>query len=446
MTLCIFATKNQMKRSKLTDLIEWKHSENRKPLLLRGARQVGKTWLIKEFGNTHYDQMVYINLEKNKRLKNLFQDDFDVKRIVTALQAESGLKILPDTTLIVFDEIQAIPEAITALKYFCEDAPEYHIIAAGSLLGVALHTHTSFPVGKVQFLDLNPLSFTEFLEAMGESMYVDILSRDDWTLTTAMKTKFIERLRQYYFVGGMPEAVSHFSANGDFSKVRVIHEQILEAFEQDFSKYAPAAIVPRIRMLWNSVPSQLARENRKFIYGAIKEGARAKDYEIALSWLIDCGLVHKVMRITKPAIPAKAYEDSSAFKLFLVDVGLLSALCEIDSSTLLKGNEMFTEFKGSLTEQFVLQQLIILHKSVYYWSADRSTSEIDFLIQSEGKILPIEVKAEENLQAKSLKVFRDKFSPEVSIRLSMSDYRKQDWLVNIPLYAVNRLSEIINKS
>ena len=434
----------KMKRTKLTDLIAWKNSTSRKPLIIRGARQVGKTWLMKEFGNTQYDQTVYVNFEKNKRLKALFTDDFDIKRVIVALQAESGLTIHAENTLLIFDEIQAVPEAITALKYFQEDAAEYHILAAGSLLGVALHSGISFPVGKVVFMDLYPLTFLEFLEAIGESALLEILHSADWKLITAYKSKYIERLRQYYYVGGMPEAVLKFSENNNFKEVREIQKQILDAYEHDFSKHAPSEIVPRIRMIWNSIPGQLAKENRKFIYGIIKEGSRAKDYESALSWLIDCGQVHKVCRVTKPAIPLKAYEDRSAFKMFLVDIGLLTAMGDVDAKTLLEGSTIFTEFKGSLTEQYVYQQLNNTNEYViYYWSAERSTSEIDFLVQYNGLIVPIEVKAEENLQAKSLKVYLEKFSPTVSIRTSMSDFRKQDWLINLPLYAISELKNFM---
>src|SRR5450759_251893 len=433
-----------MKRTKLTDLIAWKNSTSRKPLIIRGARQVGKTWLMKEFGNTQYDQTVYVNFEKNKRLKALFTDDFDIKRVIVALQAESGLTIHAKNTLLIFDEIQAVPEAITALKYFQEDAAEYHILAAGSLLGVALHSGISFPVGKVVFMDLYPLTFLEFLEAIGESALLEILHSADWKLITAYKSKYIERLRQYYYVGGMPEAVLKFSENNNFKEVREIQKQILDAYEHDFSKHAPSEIVPRIRMIWNSIPGQLAKENRKFIYGIIKEGSRAKDYESALSWLVDCGQVHKVCRVTKPAIPLKAYEDRSAFKMFLVDIGLLTAMGDVDAKTLLEGSTIFTKFKGSLTEQYVYQQLNNTNEYViYYWSAERSTSEIDFLVQYNGLIVPIEVKAEENLQAKSLKVYLEKFSPTVSIRTSMSDFRKQDWLINLPLYAISELKNFM---
>jgi uncharacterized protein len=433
-----------MRRAKIDELIAWKNSASRKPLIIRGARQVGKTWLMKEFGRTQYDQTVYVNFEKNKRLKTLFSDDFDVKRIIVALQAETGLTISPENTLLIFDEIQEVPEAITALKYFYEDAPEYHIISAGSLLGVALHSHTSFPVGKVIFMDLYPFTFVEFLQAIGETMLVELFNKGDWKLIGTFKTRYIERLRQYYYVGGMPEAILKFSENSNFKEVRDIHHQILDAYEQDFSKHAPRDIIPRIRMVWNSIPAQLAKENRKFIYGIIKEGARAKDYELALSWLIDCGLVHKICRATKPEIPLKAYEDRSAFKLFLVDIGLLTAMGDIDAKTLLAGNTIFSEFKGSLTEQYVLQQLKSTEKYViYYWSAERSTSEVDFIVQCNGIVVPIEVKAEENLQAKSLKVYFEKFAPKIVIRTSMSDFREQGWLTNLPLYALNELDHLI---
>ena len=443
----VYLHKNtKMKREKLKDLIAWKKSSSRKPLIIRGARQVGKTWLMKEFGNTQYTQTVYINFEKNKRLHSLFVDDFDIKRVIIALQAETGLAIDPKNTLLIFDEIQEVPEAITALKYFCEDAPEYHIVSAGSLLGVALHSDISFPVGKVKFMDLYPLTLLEFLDALGENNLVKILKDGDWKLITAFKSKYIERLRQYYFVGGMPEAVKKFTENNNYREVRDVQKQILDTYELDFSKHAPAKIVPRIRMVWNSIPAQLAKENRKFIYGLIKKGSRAKDYELALSWLIDCGQVHKVCRITKPAIPLKAYEDIAAFKLFMVDVGLLTAMGDIDEKTLLEGNVIFSEFKGALSEQYVFQQVKSADEYVInYWSADRSTAEVDFVIQYEGLAIPVEVKAEENLQSKSLKVYREKFSPVIALRTSMSDFREQDWLTNLPLYGINELKRILKR-
>lgn len=432
-----------MRRTKWAELVAWKNSPGRKPLIIRGARQVGKTWLMKEFGRTEYAQTVYLNFEKNQRLANLFAGDFDIKRIITGMQAETGLIIKPENTLIIFDEIQSAPRAMTSLKYFQEDAGEYHLVAAGSLLGMALHSEASFPVGKVQFMDLHPLTFPEFLEALGEDGLVQILGSGDWELITAYKSRYIECLRHYYFVGGMPEVVLRFSGNGSFREVRDIQKEILNGYDQDFSKHAPSTIVPRIRMLWNSIPSQLAKENKKFIYGLVKEGSRAKDYELALSWLTDCGQVERVYRVSKPAIPLKAYEDLSAFKLFLVDIGLLSAMTDIDPHILLKGSKILTEFKGALTEQYTFQQLAASGEFViYYWSAERSTAEVDFVLQHRKNIIPVEVKAEENLQAKSLKVYREKYNPGIAVRTSMSDYRRQDQFINLPLYALNLLGNL----
>lgn len=432
-----------MKRIETAELVRWKNSSSRKPLIIRGARQVGKTWLMKAFGREEYTQCAYVNFESNKALKNIFGDDFNINRIITALQIETGVTIDAKNTLIILDEIQEAPGALTSLKYFYENAPEYHIISAGSLLGVALNKHTSFPVGKVDFLDLYPLSFTEFLEAAGEKPLLDLLKSKDWTLIKTFRLKYIQLLKHYYYIGGMPEAVLAFTGNNDFNEVRSIQKRILAAYEQDFSKHAPNEIVPRIRMLWNAVPAQLAKENKKFIYGVIKQGARAKDYELAMSWLIDCGLIHKVNRVNKPGIPLKAYEDFSSFKLFMVDVGLLGALVDIDIKTLLNGSELFEEFKGALTEQFALQQLITDKElAIYYWSAENATAEIDFLVQFSGQIIPVEVKAEENLKAKSLKVFCEKYKPATAIRTSMSDFRKEDWLTNLPLYAIGQLSEL----
>ncbi|MHA4809710.1 ATP-binding protein [Flavitalea flava] len=441
-----------MKRTELQALQEWKTRPKRKPLIIRGARQVGKTWLMKTFGAESYPQTAYFNFEGNQRLRAIFSGDFIIDRIIRSLSIEAGFNIQAENTLLIFDEIQEAPEALTSLKYFYENAPQYHILAAGSLLGVALHEHSSFPVGKVEFLDLHPLSFPEFLMAigqkpLGEEPLVSLLKSMDWDIIKSFKTKYIELLKQYYYVGGMPEAVVDFAAGADFKEVRNIQKRILAAYEQDFSKHAPNEIVPRIRMLWNSIPAQLAKENRKFIYSHIKQGARAKDYELALSWLIDCGLVHKVNRATKPAIPLKAYEDFSAFKLYISDIGLLAAMGDIDSKTLLEGNSIFQEFKGALTEQYVLQQLITHPDWVtYYWSADNGSAEIDFLLQLQGQIIPVEVKAEESLMAKSLKVFFQQFKPATCIRTSMSDFRKEDWLTNLPLYAIHELPGLINPS
>ncbi len=434
-----------MFRLEIDRLIHWKNSKTRKPLIIRGARQVGKTWLMKEFGKTEYKQTLYINFENSAHLKDIFNADFDIQRILTALQIETGVVATKQNTLIIFDEIQEAPKAITSLKYFFENEPEYHIVAAGSLLGVTMHQQVSFPVGKVEFLDLYPLNFIEFLKALKQDQLVSLLETYNIDLIKSFKSKFINYLKQYYFIGGMPEAVSAFVLNNDFTEVRNIQKTILQAYEQDFSKHAPVDIVPRIRMVWNSIPSQLAKENRKFIYGLIKEGARAKDFELAINWLMDSGLVHKINRINKPAIPLKAYADLSAFKLFIVDVGLLNAMGNIELKTLLEGNMIFTEFKGAVTEQFVLQQLVCNNMfDIYYWSADKSTAEIDFVIQYKNTVVPIEVKAEENLQAKSLKVFHQKYNPAVTVRTSMSDYRKENWLTNIPLYMINYLHNEAN--
>lgn len=434
-----------MFRSEIDRLIHWKNSKTRKPLIIRGARQVGKTWLMKEFGKLEYKQTLYINFESSAHLKDIFNADFDIQRILTALQIETGVVATKQDTLIVLDEIQEAPKAITSLKYFYENEPEYHVIAAGSLLGVALHKQTSFPVGKVEFLDLYPLNFVEFLKALKKHNLVSLLETNELELIKNFKTKFIHYLKQYYFIGGMPEAVSAFVLNNDFTEVRNIQKTILQAYEQDFSKHAPVDIVPRIRLVWNSIPAQLAKENRKFIYGLIKEGARARDFELAINWLMDSGLIYKINRIKKPALPLKAYIDFSAFKLFMVDVGLLSAMGNIELKTLLEGNNIFMEFKGAITEQFVLQQLACNNWfDIYYWSAERSAAELDFVIQYKNTIVPIEVKAEENLQAKSLKVFHQKYNAAVMVRTSMSDYRKESWLTNIPLYLINYLHNEID--
>jgi hypothetical protein len=427
-----------MERFALASLSKWKKSENRKPLIIQGARQVGKTWLMKEFGRREYEQVAYINFESSDSLKLIFKEDFDVNRLITAFQIETGIRIRPDNTLIILDEIQEAERGITSLKYFCENAPQYHIIAAGSLLGITLHQKTSFPVGKVDFLTLYPMSFNEFLLALGQELLYELLQSNDWPMITNFKAKLIGHLRHYYFIGGMPEAVSSFISENDFDQVRTIQKNMLTAYEHDFSKHAPAEIVPRIKMLWQSIPSQLSKENKKFIYGAVKQGGRAKEFELALAWLTDCGLVHKIQRISKAAIPLVAYQDTSAFKLFILDVGLLSALGGLTKQTILLGNSIFSEFKGALAEQFVLQHLKTRQFfQVFYWSSDTSTGELDFVIQNNDWVIPIEVKAEENLKAKSLKSFFEKFNPTMSVRTSMSDYRKESWLVNVPLYAID---------
>ncbi len=432
-----------MYRIAMEKLIKWKESSRRKPLIIEGARQVGKTWLMKEFGRHYYTDTVYINFDSNARMRELFASDLDTNRLIMGLELYSGRKIDADHTLIIFDEIQEVPKALSSLKYFCENAPEYHIVCAGSLLGIALHEGTSFPVGKVDFLKLYPLSFKEFLMGIGKKRFAELIDTQDYQMITSFKQTYIDALKQYYFVGGMPEAVQSFAENRDFYKVRRIQERILAAYEQDFSKHAPNEIVPKIRMLWNSIPSQLARENKKFIYGLVREGSRAKDYETAILWLSDCGLVHKVNRVNAAGIPLKAYEDLKAFKLFVVDVGLLGCMTGIRQSTLLDGNDLFTEFKGALTEQYVCQQLKTIEDlRIYYYTNDRGSCEIDFIVDTGEQIIPVEVKAETNLRAKSLKVYREKFAPEMSVRTSMADFKKEDRLINLPLYTIEQIGNL----
>lgn len=406
-------------------------------MIIRGARQVGKTWIMKEFGRTCYQKYAYISMDENEVMEEVFRDAFDIPRIISALGIAAGFQIEPDNTLIIFDEIQEIPRALKSLKYFCENAREYHVIAAGSLLGVALHEGTSFPVGKVEFCDLYPMDFWEFLKACREDGLAGLMEAKDDTLISSFKSKYTDYLKYYYYVGGMPEAVGAFVENRDMKKVRLIQKRLLAAYENDFSKHAPREVVTRIRMLWNSIPTQLARENKKFIYGLIREGARAREYEVAVTWLMDCGLVYKVNRVNKPGFPLRAYQDFKAFKLFVLDIGLLGAMSGLNAKVILEKTRLFEEFKGALTEQYVLQQLVVNPENdLFYWSSENGTAEIDFLVQNEEKIIPVEVKAEENLQAKSLKLFCEKYHPDYAVRTSMSDYRKQDWMVNIPLYLV----------
>ena len=429
-----------MYRVAIENLNKWKESKHRKPLIIEGARQVGKTWLMKEFGRKAYADTVYINFDSNSRMAELFDSDLDTDRLVMGLELYAGRKINPDNTLLIFDEVQEVPRALSSLKYFYENAPQYHIVCAGSLLGIALHQGTSFPVGKVDFLKLYPLSFREFLMATGNERFAELLDKKDYPMITSFKQTYIDALKHYYFVGGMPEAVQSFADEKDFNEVHNIQKRILAAYEQDFSKHAPHEIVPKIRMIWNSIPSQLAKENKKFVYGFVREGGRAKEYETAIMWLSDCGLIHKVSRVNAAGIPLKAYEDLKAFKLFLVDVGLLSCMTGLRQRTLLDGNDLFAEFKGALTEQYVCQQLKTLDDlGVYYYTNDRNTCEVDFVIDTGEQIIPVEVKAEVNLKAKSLRVYKEKYNPEISVRTSMADYKKEDWLVNLPLYAVEKI-------
>lgn len=436
-----------MYRYAIEELKKWKSRKNRKPMILEGARQVGKTWLMKEFGATEFEDIAYINFDSNSQMRELFAGDLAVERIITGLELYVGKKINAEKTLLIFDEVQEVPRALSALKYFCEDAPEYHIVCAGSLLGIALHEGTSFPVGKVEFMKLYPLSFKEFLLATGKERFVRALEAHDFGLVTSFKQTYIEALKQYYYIGGMPEVVAAFAENSDFNEVREIQQRILNAYEQDFSKHAPNNIVPKIRMVWNNIPSQLAKENRKFIYGLIREGARAKDFETAFMWLADCGLVYQVYRVTSPGLPLKAYADMKAFKLFLLDVGLLSCMTGLRQKTLLEGGEVFKEFKGALTEQYVMQELAAKKGiGVYYYTNERSSAEVDFLVDDGEDVIPVEVKAETNLMAKSLKYYTEKYSPRISVRSSMADYREEGSLLNLPLYAISELRPMTSVS
>ena len=424
-----------MYRYAIEDLKKWKNKKNRKPLVIKGARQVGKTWLMKEFGRTEYENTVYINFDVETNIKNMFSSDLNIERLIRGIEIFVGQKIDADNTLIIFDEIQEAPRALATLKYFYENAPEYHIVCAGSLLGIAMYEGTSFPVGKVESLKLYPLSFIEFLRGMDMDGMADILESRDIEMITSMKSRFKEMLKEYYFVGGMPEAVVAFSEEHSYEEVREVQSRILNAYEQDFSKHAPANIVPKIRMVWDSIPSQLSKENKKFIYGVVREGARAKEFENAIMWLSDCGLIHKVSRVTKPGLPLKAYEDLKAFKIFLLDVGLLCCMTGISQKVLLSGDELFTEFKGALTEQYVLQQLKTQKGlGMYYYTNDRGSSEIDFIMDDGENEIPVEVKAELNLKAKSFKTYLEKYRPEKAFRISMADYSEHDGFVDLPLY------------
>lgn len=435
-----------MYRIAIEKLYRWKESRHRKPLIIQGARQVGKTWLMKEFGRSAYRDMIYINFDSNSRMAELFASDLNTDRLIMGIELYAGKKIDPDSTLLIFDEVQEVPRALSSLKYFYENAPQYHIICAGSLLGIALHEGTSFPVGKVDFLELYPLSFREFLMAVTGIQFAKLLDSQDYKMITSFKQTYIEALKQYYFIGGMPEAVKNFTEERDFYEVREVQKRILEAYEQDFSKHAPLEIVPKIRMVWNSIPSQLAKENKKFLYGLVREGGRAKEYETAIMWLCDCGLVYKIERVKGGGIPLKAYVDQKAFKLFVVDVGLLGCMTGLSPKILLDGNDLFTEFKGALTEQYVCQQLKTLENlSIYYYTNDRGSCEVDFVVDTGERTVPVEVKAEVNLKAKSLKTYYEKYQPEISIRTSMADYRPEEWLMNLPLYAIEEICSCISR-
>lgn len=429
-----------MFRFAIQKLEQWKKKSNRKPMIIMGARQVGKTWLMKEFGRQNYEKVAYVSFYNNQRMEEVFQMDFDIQRILLNLNIESGVAITPQDTLIILDEIQEVPKVLESLKYFCEEAPEYHVIVAGSLLGVAIHEGVSYPVGKVDLLNLYPLNFREFLCAMDQQSLSDALESRDYDLINIFHDKYMFWLKNYYYIGGMPGVVAAFRENRDYDEVRQIQSDIVHQYEGDFGKHIDARSLPRIRMVWASIPIQLAKENRKFFFGQIKKGARSSDFEVAIQWLVDCGLVHKVHRVNEPRMPLKAYQSMNAYKLFVVDVGLLGALSELPAEAILEGNDIFVEFKGALTEQYVLQELVAATAyTPYYFGTESARFEQDFMIQKKTEIVPIEVKAETNLRSQSLKAYCDKFHPQEAIRFSANKYIDQGWMKNIPLYAVCNL-------
>lgn len=427
-----------MKRTIISQLKSWKESPYRKPLILAGARQVGKTYILKEFGKQEYDNVAYINCDGNSEIADIFAENYDMSRVLMIIGAITKQPIVPGKTLIILDEIQELRKGLSSLKYFCEDAPEYHIAVAGSLLGVAMHQGESAPVGKVDILRLYPMSFEEYLLAKGEDRMLDILQKKDWTTTNMLHESLTLLLREFYFVGGMPEAVKTFLATNDANAVRKVQNDILFVYRSDMSKHVSPNEATRISMVWQSIPSQLAKENKKFVYGALRTGARAKDFEMAIQWLVDAGLVYRISRVREIGMPLKFYEDFNAFKLFLLDVGLLGALCEMEPSQMLISNKVMTESKGAFTENYVLCQLMCKENvHVYYYSREDSRLEIDFLVQHKGQITPVEVKAEENLRSKSLRTFIDANPSFKAVRFSMSPFIDQDWMTNVPLYAVS---------
>lgn len=426
-----------MDRLLMDDLVKWKNSKRRKPLILNGARQVGKTWLLKEFGRIQFENVAYVSFDDNPLMAVAFDEGYDIPRLITILQAVTGERIDPSATLIVFDEVQECPKALTSLKYFCENAPEYHIAAAGSLLGILVHEGTGFPVGKVNLLDLYPLSYREFLHATGNGGLCDIIDDGDVSMIDSLALRFTQLLRQYYYVGGMPEAVAAFTDTGVLADAREVQEQILFGYERDISKHLSARETEYTLAAWKSVPAHLGQENKRFVFGHIRDGARARDYRLAITWLAQAGIATPVRRISKPSIPLAPYADDAIFKLFALDVGLLSAMAGLDETSAIAGNSAFTEFKGALTEQYVCQQLVSdCGLAPYYWSAENSSGEIDFLVQAGSSVYPIEVKAEENLRAKSLRAFNERYEGMSPRRFSMSGFRDQGWMRNIPLYAI----------
>lgn len=425
-----------MKRELESKLLAWKNNPSRKPLIVMGARQVGKTYLLQQFGRDHYDHIAYINCDNNPRVTNLFAEDYDMERIILAIGAITGVPIIAGKTLIILDEIQELKNGLTALKYFCERVPQHHVAVAGSLLGITMHYGESAPVGKVDILNMYPLTYTEFLHALGQEQLVQILKSNDWKTIQMLKYDFIKYLRIYYFVGGMPESVLKYIETRDTISVREVQNNILAIYRSDMSKHATPQEVVRITQVWQSIPSQLARENKKFIYGAIKSGARAREFELAIQWLQDAGLVIRVNRASKPNLPLKFYEDPSAFKLYLLDVGMLGALGNIPPEQLLTQDNKLYDSKGAITENYVITQIAALpNVTMCYYSNENHTLEIDMLLQERSNIWPIEIKAEENLRSKSLSTYVAKNPSLTGLRFSMSDYRDQQWMRNIPLYA-----------
>lgn len=426
-----------MERTVYKQLVEWKEAKGRKPLVLNGARQVGKTWLLKEFAAHEYKKMAYVMCRKNHMASEIFNADFNTDRILLALRALTGVDITAGDTLIILDEVQDIPAALESLKYFREQLPQYHIAVAGSLLGLAIHEGVSYPVGQVDMIDVYPMNFEEFLMAKGEGELCKLLQSRDFTTINMLHDKYTNLLRQYFYVGGMPEAVAKYIATDELQSVRKIQKEILKGYDQDFSKHAPREQVERIRMVWQTIPSQLFRENKKFIYGSVRKGSRAKDFEIAIQWLCDAGLAYKVTRVGKPSLPLKIYEEPTVFKLYLTDLGLLGAMADVEPSQVLVNNQIFSEYKGGMTEQYILQQMKSHNiDNVYYHSTDESRLEIDFLMQRDGQLLPIEVKAEENVRSNSLTALLKKNPTLHAVRYSMKSYIEQEQMTNIPLYAV----------
>ena len=430
-----------MYRNIIKQLEEWKNKKHRKPLILAGARQVGKTYILKEFGKSSFSNVAYINCDDNELAKDLFLQDYDMQRIILAIGVITRQSIIPGKTLIILDEIQELKRGLSALKYFCENAPQYHVAVAGSLLGITMHQGESFPVGKVDILHIYPMTFDEFLLAKGYSQMVDVLRSKDWQTIKLLRSQYIKFLREYYFVGGMPEAVNCFIETNDALQVREIQNNILFTYQKDISKHVPTSEANRINMVWHSMPSQLIKENKKFIYGVAKPGGRAKDFEVAIQWLMDAGLVYRSDRVTQAKMPLKYYVDIASFKLFMLDCGLLGALSETPAENLLMADNGMEEAKGAFTENYVMSQLVASHDtSVFYYSNDAKL-ELDFLIQYKTEIVPIEAKAEENLRSKSLFTFVDSHPSIHGLRFSMSDYREQDWMTNVPLYAVSTYFE-----